>query len=78
MAEQFTKPGTANVSASDRFKLRFLLKHYCPMEHTFTVCVRDQVKHGVSPAHAKRRCAVIKMLCGKQVGGKKKKHLVAA
>lgn len=73
IAEQFSKPGTADVTAKDRFKLRFLLKHYCPMEHTFTACYRDQVKHGVSPEHAKRRCAVLKALCGKQSGGKKKK-----
>lgn len=73
MPETFSKPGSADVTAGDRFKLRFLLKHYCPMAHTFTACYRDQVKHGVAPDHAKRRCAVIKMLCGKQVGGEKKK-----
>lgn len=73
MPETFSKPGTADVTAADRYKLRFLLKHYCPMLHTFTVCKRDQIKNGVSPEHANRRCAVIKMLCGKQVGGNKKK-----
>lgn len=72
MAETFSKPGASDVTAADRHKLRFLLKHYCPMEHTFTVCYRDQVKHGVSPEHAKRRCAVLKSLCGKQQGKKKK------
>lgn len=69
MPETFSKPGTADVTAKERFQLRFLLKYYCPMKHTFTVCKRDQMKHGLSEAHANRRCAVIKMLCGKKVGG---------
>jgi hypothetical protein len=43
------------------------------MAHTFTVCVKEQKEHGLPDAHARRRCAVIKMLCGKKVGGKKKK-----
>ena len=62
MAEQFTKPGTANVSASDRKKLSPLILHYMKMAHPFTACYRDQIKHGLSPDHAARRCAVIKDL----------------
>jgi hypothetical protein len=73
MVELATKPGTANVTPADRKKLQGLLKHYCPMAHTFSVCKRDQMKHGLSESHANKRCAVIKMLCGKKVGGKKKK-----
>lgn len=61
-AEQFTKPGTANVSPSDRGKLAPLLAHYAGMAHPFTSCYRDQVKHGLSADHAKRRCAVLKDL----------------
>lgn len=61
-AEQFTKPGTANVSAGDRKKLSGLLKHYAKMPHPFTACKRDQIKHGLTPDHANRRCAVIKDL----------------
>lgn len=71
MAETFSRPGTADVTPAEKKKLAPLLKHYCPMEHTFSVCFRDQVKHGLSKEHAKRRCAVIKMLCGKRVGGGK-------
>lgn len=62
MAEKFTKPGTANVSASDKKKLSPLIKHYMGMAHPFTACVRDQKKHGLSDDHAKRRCAVLKDL----------------
>lgn len=62
MAERFTKPGTANVSPSDRAKLAPLLKHYAKQPKPFTACYRDQIKHGVAPEHAKRRCAVIKDL----------------
>jgi len=60
--EQFTKPGTANVTPADRKKLAPLLRHYGKMAHPFTVCVRDQRKHGLSPGHANRRCAVLKDL----------------
>ena len=62
MAEIATKPGTANVSAADKVKLKGILLHYKKMPHPFTACYRDQVKHGLSPDHAKRRCAVIKDL----------------
>lgn len=73
MAETFSKPGTADVTPADKKKLKGLLKHYCSMEHPFTVCVRDQRKHGVGEDHAKRRCAVLKALCGRSQGKKKKK-----
>lgn len=59
MAEQFTSPGTANVSTKDKMKLLPLLKHYRSKPHPFTACYRDQIKHGLSPDHAKRRCAVL-------------------
>lgn len=62
MAERFTKPGTANVSASDKKKLSGLLKYYATKAHPFTACYRDQIKHGLSPDHAARRCAVLKDL----------------
>ena len=62
MAEMFTKPGTANVSAKDKLKLAGLIKHYMKMPHPFTACVRDQLKHGLAQDHANRRCAVIKDL----------------
>ena len=62
MAERFTKPGTANVSAKDKMKLLPLLKHYRGKAHPFTACYNDQVKHGLSPDHARRRCAVVKDL----------------
>jgi hypothetical protein len=62
MAEQFTKPGTSNVSAADRKKLKGLLLHYAKQPHPFTACYRDQIKHGLSPDHAARRCAVLKDL----------------
>ena len=62
MPESFSKPGTADVTAADRKKLAPLLLHYSKMAHPFTACVRDQVKHGLSEDHAKRRCAVLKDL----------------
>lgn len=62
LAEMYTKPGTANVSPDDRKKLAPLLKHYAKMEHPFTACKRDQLKHGLSEDHANRRCAVLKDL----------------
>ena len=62
MAEMFTKPGTANVSAKDKLKLLPLLKHYRSKAHPFTACYNDPIKHGLSPDHAKRGCAVIKDL----------------
>lgn len=58
----FTKPGTANVSPEDRRKLLPLLKYYRSKAHPFTACYRDQIKHGLTPDHAKRRCAVLKDL----------------
>lgn len=60
--EEFTKPGTANVTASDEAKLAPLLKHYMGMPHPFTSCKKDQIKHGLSEDHANRRCAVLKDL----------------
>lgn len=62
MAEVATTPGTANVSTADRKKLAGLLKHYGKMARPFTACYRDQIKHGLSPDHAARRCAVLKDL----------------
>jgi hypothetical protein len=59
MAERFTKPGTANISPSDKKKLTPLEMHYLKMAHPFTSCVRDQRKHGLSKDHANRRCAVL-------------------
>lgn len=50
------------VGPHAREKLRPILKHYAHMAHPFTVCVRDQIKHGLSPEQADRRCAVIKDL----------------
>lgn len=57
--ETFSKPGTADVTPSDRAKLRPLAEHYLSQAHPFTACVRDQVKHGLPEDHAKRRCAVL-------------------
>lgn len=62
LAEEFTKPGTANVSPADRKKLAPLIKHYMSKPKPFTACVRDQLKHGLTKDHANRRCAVIKDL----------------
>lgn len=53
----FTKVPAANVA-----KLRPIIDHYKGMAHPFATCVRDQVKHGLSEDHAKRRCAVVKDL----------------
>jgi hypothetical protein len=58
-AETFSKPGTADVTPSDAKKITPLARHYLKMAHPFTSCVRDQVSHGLSPDHAKRRCAVL-------------------
>ena len=60
--EEFTKPGTANVTPADRKKLSGLLAHYAKMPHPFTACKKDQMSHGLSEEHANRRCAVIKDL----------------
>lgn len=57
--ETFSKPGTADVTPGDRKKLAGLLKHYGKMAHPFSTCKRDQIKHGLTPDHANRRCAVI-------------------
>lgn len=67
-AEEFTKPGTANVSPEDRKKLRGLIDHYRGMAHPFTACVRDQKKHGIADDHAKARCAVLMDLGAKPPG----------
>lgn len=53
----FTKIPPKNVA-----KLKGIIEHYKGMAHPFTACVRDQVKHGLSDDHAKRRCAVVKDL----------------
>jgi hypothetical protein len=50
----FTKIPPKNVK-----KLSGIVAHYKGMAHGFTACVRDQVKHGLSEDHAKRRCAVV-------------------
>jgi hypothetical protein len=60
VTETFSKPGTADVSPSDRKKLAPLIRHYMGKARPFTACVRDQIKHGLSRDHANRRCAVIK------------------
>lgn len=65
-AETFSKPGTADVTASDRKKLAPLIRHYGSMAHPFTACVRDQKKHGLSEDHANRRCSVLKSLAGRE------------
>lgn len=57
--ESFSKPGTADVTPSDRKKIEPLARHYLSKPHPFTACVRDQVKHGLSEEHANRRCAVL-------------------
>lgn len=62
MPETFSKPGTADVSAADLKKLRPLILHYMKKAHPFTACYKDQIKHGLSPGHAARRCAVLKDL----------------
>lgn len=76
MVEIATKPGTANVSPADKKKLSGLLKHYAKKAHPFSACKRDQVKHGLSPEHANRRCAVLKDIIRGNTkwrkGGKKK------
>lgn len=58
------RPGTnfTKVPAKNVAKLKGIIEHYKGMEHGFTTCVRDQVKHGLSDDHAKRRCAVVKDL----------------
>jgi hypothetical protein len=52
--------GTANVSPSDKKKLRPLLRHYAKMKHPFTACVRDNRKR--FGAHTEEYCAVLKDL----------------
>jgi hypothetical protein len=52
--------GTANVSASDKKKLKGLLRHYGKMKHPFTACVRDNRKRFGS--HTEEYCAVLKDL----------------
>lgn len=59
LAEQFTKPGTANISPSDRAKLKGLLAKYGGPGGV-TRCIKDQMKHGLSKDHAGARCAVLK------------------
>jgi hypothetical protein len=54
--------GTADVSPSDREKLKYLIAHYMKQPHPFTACFKDQVRHGLSPKHAAARCAVLKDL----------------
>lgn len=57
--ETFSKPGTADVTPGDRAKIKPLAMHYLSKPHPFTACVRDQESHGLTPDHAKRRCAVL-------------------
>lgn len=75
--ETFSKPGTADVTPSDLKKISPIVKHYASMAHPFTACYRDQIKHGLSDDHAKRRCAVVKMLGQRGSGGKSVKEQVA-
>lgn len=52
--------GTANVSPSDKKKLKGLLRYYAKKKHPFTACVRDNRKRfGV---HTEEYCAVLKDL----------------
>ena len=76
--EQFTKPGTANVSPADKSKLSGLLKHYAGMAHPHATCVRDQVKHGLSKDHANRRCAVLKDIIRGTTKWRNNEGLIAA
>jgi hypothetical protein len=71
LVETFSKPGTADVTASDKKKLASLLAHYAGKAHPFTSCYKDQVKHGLAPDHAKRRCAVLKDLIVGDTGWRK-------
>lgn len=52
--------GTANVSPSDKKKLRGLLRYYAKKKHPFTACVRDNRKR--FGAHTEEYCAVLKDL----------------
>jgi hypothetical protein len=56
-----TRPGTnfTKIPPKNVKKLSGIVAHYRGMAHGFTACVRDQVKHGLSEDHAKRRCAVV-------------------
>lgn len=58
------RPGTnfTKIPAQNVKRLAPLVKHYAGKAHPFTACVADQVKHGLSEDHAKRRCAVVKDL----------------
>lgn len=62
--EEFTKPGIANVTPEDLKRLGPLLRYYAAKPKPFTACYRDQIKHGLTSDHAKRRCAVLKQLMG--------------
>ena len=77
-AEQFTKPGTANVDPSDLKKLGPLIKHFAAQAKPFTACVRAQVKHGLSMDHARRRCAVLADLGMKPPGWRSREEDEAA
>jgi hypothetical protein len=61
LSNGFSK-GTANVSGRDMKKLKGLLAHYAKKKKPFTACYNDQIKHGLSSEHAKKRCAVLKDL----------------
>jgi hypothetical protein len=51
--------GTKNVTKSDNKKLDPLQRHYLSKAKPFTECTKDQIKHGLTPDHAKKRCAVL-------------------
>lgn len=57
------RPGAnfTKVPAKSVAKLKGIIEHY-KGSGGFTRCVADQVKHGLSDDHAKRRCAVVKDL----------------
>jgi len=58
------RPGTnfTKIPAKNVAKLRPIIDHYKGKAKPFTECVADQIRHGLSPDHARRRCAVVKDL----------------
>jgi hypothetical protein len=74
MPETFSNPGAGDVTAKEKAQLKGLLAKY---GNDFTQCYKDQIKHGLSPDHAARRCAVLKDVAQGTTkwrkGGKKKK-----
>lgn len=74
--ETFSKPGVSDVTPSDLKKISPIVKHYAKMAHPFTACYRDQIKHGLTSDHAKRRCSVIKTLGGRNAANVVKEQIV--